>query len=123
MSTISARMAVSLGQCSAPCLVAYQDTACDCRCGGTYHGVLADVEIEAKPLPPGRCGAPAPPDPVTGEQPAIYCEREADHAPRPRMFEHHNGSYGMWLEVAESSTDTLDVDSWEYPVADRSQVR
>lgn len=35
------------GRCSAPCLVASNDEAakCACRCGGAFHGRLAEVEV------------------------------------------------------------------------------
>lgn len=94
MSTISARTALSLGQCSAPCLVAYPDTACDCRCGGAYHGALADVELEAKPPRPGLCSALAPDRDRYGRE--VRCEYPP-HQP-VLLYEHHNGEHGMWHE-------------------------
>ncbi|MDQ0376606.1 hypothetical protein [Amycolatopsis thermophila] len=109
--TYTAMEAVASGHCSGACLTAAPDTAagCDCRCGGAFHGALADVEITPRPLPPQQevCGARYVPDRGTMPQ-ALYdqlygaldvvCELPANHPPKPPRLVHHNGAVGMWEE-------------------------
>jgi hypothetical protein len=40
--------AVESGECSGACLVAPPESVeqCDCRCGGRFHGSLADALVE-----------------------------------------------------------------------------
>lgn len=42
--TLTAADAVRAGMCDGKCLVA-SERMCTCRCGGAYHGVLADQPI------------------------------------------------------------------------------
>lgn len=43
-----ARELLASGECSAACLLAYAPHGpdCGCRCGGRWHGMLADAEVE-----------------------------------------------------------------------------
>lgn len=43
---LTASELVELDQCSGQCLVA-SAAFCDCRCGGMYHGRLANAEVDA----------------------------------------------------------------------------
>lgn len=49
-ANLSAVELVEQGFCSPQCLIARDDVwgICQCRCEGTYHGLLADVQVEAK---------------------------------------------------------------------------
>lgn len=47
MFSVRAGDLVQHGECSPQCLLADSgDKGCDCRCGGKYHGLLADAELE-----------------------------------------------------------------------------
>jgi hypothetical protein len=46
----TARELIASGECWAQCLLALtEDDKCDCPCGGSYHGVIADVKVEKRP--------------------------------------------------------------------------
>lgn len=49
--TLTAAEAVRAGMCDGKCLVA-SERQCTCRCGGAYHGVLADQPIGTVTLAP-----------------------------------------------------------------------
>ena len=45
---VSAYDLVRLGECTGLCLVAADDSDCDCRCGGMFHGALMNVIVEPR---------------------------------------------------------------------------
>ena len=99
--TITALEAVRSGQCTAACLIA-GESSCTCRCGGAFHGAVADAEIAAVPPKPALCGVPAPaPGGFPELVPGVHCELEAGHPPMPARYLHHNGTFGSWLQDVE----------------------
>lgn len=45
VGTVPAETLIESGECAAQCLLAREPDGCQCRCGGTYHGVLADAPV------------------------------------------------------------------------------
>lgn len=98
--TITALGAVRSGQCTAVCLIAGEEP-CECRCGGAFHGALADTEVTPTPPPPDTCGA-QPPAQRGGfsTPPSVRCELDTGHPP---VYIHHHGGYGSWTTPADDA--------------------